>query len=95
MNKRTYTACDWLLFPMRLVGEILVTLFDMVFSRYLIAFVIVGFFWLPLHLIFETKVAYLFWPTLVFGTCLCGLWDACNIFGIRRYVGWVALIKTE
>ncbi len=80
----------WLLFPVRLLLEIVVTLFDLLISRYLVAAVAVGTVWLPLHYAFGLSFKYWLWPTLALGLALCGLWEGCNIFVVRPYFGkWV------
>ena len=82
----------WLLFPLRLILEIIVTLFDLTLSRHLMAAIAVGIVWLPLHLIADISYKYWLWPSLVIGLALTGLWEGCNIFVIRPYLGnWVLI----
>jgi len=85
----------WTLFPFRLVLEIVVTLFDMTLSRYLIAGIVVGIVWAPLHLAMGTSFQYWLWPTLALGLCLTGLWEGCDIFIVRPYLSRWLLIPYE
>lgn len=82
----------WLLFPLRLILEIIVTLFDLTLSRHLMAAVAVGIVWLPFHLIAGINYNYWLWPSLIIGLALTGLWEGCNIYVIRPYLGnWVLI----
>ena len=82
-----------LVFPLWILAEVAVTLFDMVGSRYLVALLMVGIVWLPLHLLFDAGIGYWLWPSLVFGVFLCGLWDRCEIFTARRPLSRLGIVR--
>lgn len=85
----------WILLPFRIFIEVLVTLFDMALSRYLIAGMVVGVVWTQLHLATDLSSKYWMWPTVVLGMCLTGLWDGCDIFTIRAILSRWLLIRHE
>lgn len=80
--------------PLRIISEILVTLFDMLVSRYLLAAVIIGIVWAPCHFIFGATRGWYVWPTVVLGMAFCGLWDGCQIFTIRDRVAKTGLVRS-
>jgi hypothetical protein len=84
-----------LLFPLSCLAEVLVVLFDMVISRYLIAACVVGAIWGPCHFLFGAGLRSFFWPTLVIGCTLCGLWDGDRIFTIRKYLAKYGIVSPE
>lgn len=73
-------------FPLRLSVTLFVTIFDLLISRYLLALPCVALIWLPLHFAAGLNIWYLYWPTIILGTMLAGLWEGCDIFVINRYV---------
>ena len=90
--KQQKTCVWWFLFPLRVVFMIVVGIFDSVLSRYLVAVILVGLIWGPLHLLWGISVNYFTWPTLIFGILLTGLWEGCSIFTIRNWVPrWMML----
>gem|GEM_PF-4248186 len=90
------TAFKWVLLPIRVVITIAVVLFDTVMSRYLISMIIVGVIWGPLYLIWGLSTNYFIYPSIIIGTCLCGLWDTCKIFTIHSYLPrWMTFISDE
>ncbi len=85
----------WLiLFPLRCVAEVIVVLFDMVVSRYLVAAVVVGLFWVPSHFLFGATLSLFLWPTAVLGVAFCGLWDGCEVFTIRHYLAKYGIVRS-
>ena len=82
-----------LLLPLKIVLEIVVTLFDMVVSRHIVAAIVVGAFWLPCHFAFHASIAYFIWPTVILGLMLCGLWDGCEIITIRGRLSRIGLVS--
>ena len=82
----------WLLLTVRIPLEVAAILFDSTLSRHLIAAILVGFFWGQLHLLINLSYSYWLWPSVVIGCCLTGLWDGCEVFTIRPYLGrWLLL----
>ena len=84
----------WLLFPLRVLAELCVIIFDMMLSRYLLAAAIVGVIWLPIYLLFGASHGWFIWPSVVLGMAFCGLWDGCQIFTIRDYVAKTGLVRS-
>lgn len=86
----------WILLPVRIPLEIAVILFDLTLSRHLIAAIVVGVFWGPMHLMIDLSYTYWFWPSLVIGCCLTGLWDGCEILTVRPYLArWLLLSDND
>ena len=81
------------LLPLKIALEIAVTLFDMAVSRYIVAAMGVGVFWLPCHFIWQVSIAYFIWPTVIAGSMLCGLWEGCDIFTIRPRLSKIGLVS--
>jgi hypothetical protein len=89
-----FVVLSWfVVVPARLLVEVLVTLFDMVISRYVIATILVAVFWLPCYFLFRASFGYLYWPSLVLGLVLCGLWDGCDIFTVRPFLSRYGIVK--
>lgn len=75
-----------LLFPLRFLVSLFVMLFDMFISRCLVALPVAAVFWLPLYLLADVGLVWLFRGTIVLGTLLAGLWDGCSIYTLRPYL---------
>jgi hypothetical protein len=82
-------------FPLRCVAEVIAVLFDMIVSRYLVAAVIVGLFWVPSHFLFGAKPSSFLWPTVILGVAFCGLWDGCEVFTIRDYLAKYGIVRSR
>jgi len=81
--------------PLLCVAEVVVIVFDLVVSRYLVAAAVVGVFWLPAYFVLDAGRRSFFWPPLVLGMLLCGLWEGCPIFTIRDYVAKFGLVQSR
>ena len=76
---------SWLFLPIRIAIGVLIVVFDLVVTRFLVAGILTGIIWIPLHFAVDLGYGYWIWPTLPVGALLMGLWDGCDIFGIRSY----------
>lgn len=85
----------WAVFPLRLLLEIFVTLFDITLSRYLIAAIPVLMIWVPFKLAFNASISFLVWPIVVGGLALTGLWEGCHMYEIRPYFANWVLVPPE
>lgn len=94
-DRQTRALSWWLLLPFRFVAEVTVGLYDFILSRYLVAAVLVGIIWVPLHLIWGISTGYYIWPTLIIGLILTGLWEGCSIFTIRHRVPRWMLLRED
>jgi hypothetical protein len=81
--------------PVICIAEVVVILFDLIVSRYLVAAAVVGVFWVPAYFVFDAGSRSFFWPTLLLGMLLCGLWEGCPIFTIRDYVARFGLVQSR
>ncbi|MCU0721366.1 MAG: hypothetical protein MUC83_16770 [Pirellula sp.] len=95
MSKSKHGILWWLLLPLRIPIEILVTLFDLTLSRHLIAAIVVSIIWTPLHFAIDLSFEYWLWPTVILGVCLTGLWEGCDIFIVRPYLSRWLLIPYD
>lgn len=73
----------WLLLPIRLLVEIPLWLFDWFLNRFVIAGLVVGLVWIPLHYLIGLSFNYWYWPTVILGIGLTGLWEGCEMFTLR------------
>jgi hypothetical protein len=75
------------IFPARVLGELFLLFFDGVLSRHLVAGAICACIWVPCYLLFDADPLTFWMPTLLLGTCLCGLWEGCRILSLSAWLG--------